>query len=138
MDDPKLTLEEARQISFQNKCSFDCRKVNLIARVGRKAVMRNRRGKSTSTSNYKGVSERKSSTGETYWDANIKIDQGNLYLGGFDDEVLAAAAYDAAAFIFFEGAAFLNFPTERPSLDAVENVRLRHARFRQRLARADK
>jgi len=133
LDDPKLTLEEAKQISFENKCSFDCRKINLIDRVGRKAVMRNRRAKSTSTSKYKGVRKRKSSTGKTYWDAVIKIDRGHLYLGQFDSEVLAATTYDAAAFIFFEGAAFLNFPNERPSPDALETVGLRYARFRHRM-----
>lgn len=138
LDDPALTLEEAKQISFENKCSFDCRKANLIDRLGRKAVMRNRLGKSNSTSKYKGVRKREDARGNPCWDANIKIDQGHLYLGRFDDEVLAAKTYDAAAFLFFAGAAFHNFPDEPPSLDAVENVRLRYARFRHRAARADK
>ena len=42
------------QVSFHNKLTLDCRLVNLMKNTGRQAAMRNRKGKSNSTSQYKG------------------------------------------------------------------------------------
>lgn len=47
---PQIPLQSLKHVSFVNKCSFDCRSNNLEHRVGRRAVMRNRRGKSGSSS----------------------------------------------------------------------------------------
>lgn len=128
-------VSEIKQVTFRNKCCLDCRASNLIERSGRQSVMRNRRGKSNSSSAYKGVRKRTMTKGSQKWSATIRIDEGDLFLGTHDDERYAAQVYDAAAFLFFSGSALLNFPEQALNMDAVEVVRDRYARFKVKLAR---
>ncbi len=116
---PDLSYDELKQISFENKITFDCRIENLQGLVGRKAVMRNRRPKRNTSSQFKGVVKFLAKDGSIRWRTAIKGDHGSLGIGVYDDEIWAATVYDAAAFLLFEGAAFLNFPDQSPDLDAL-------------------
>jgi hypothetical protein len=117
---PLLTFDDVTQVSFANKISLDCRLANLTDRIGRQAVMRNRRPKRNTTSKFKGVSKAQMPNGTTRWKAQIKGESDHIYLGYFDDEVMAAMVYDAAAYLLFDGAALYNLPELTPNLDAME------------------
>ena len=129
LQNPSKPLEEIKQVSFENKNPFDCRFSNLLHRVGRQAVMRNRKKKRGSSSQYKGV---RKATSEGRWRVSIKGDDGIVYLGQYDNERFAAAVYDAAAFQLFEGAAHYNLPKCDTNLDAVREATIRIERFRAR------
>jgi hypothetical protein len=61
------------------------------------------------SSEYKGVTWNKNTE---KWQAQIKIDKNNKYLGLFSNEVDAAKTYDKAAKKLFGRYAKLNFPEE--------------------------
>lgn len=132
---PEKTDNDTKQISFKNKFSFDCRLENLLEIVGRQSVMRNRKPKRNSSSQYKGVMKKQRTNGAIFWRAQIKNDFGSISLGSFDDEKWAAMVYDAAAFLLFDGSGYYNFPDQRPDLIALELARIRIARFQIRKAR---
>lgn len=67
--------------------------------------MRNRRKRAISSSQYKGVTRRKSR-----WIAQIEILGKGMHLGVFDTEVAAARAYDTKARELFGEFSQLNFP----------------------------
>lgn len=62
---------------------------------------------SHNTSGYRGVTFNKQCQ---KWQAQIKINQKNIYLGIFEDIIEAALAYDAAAHKYFGPDAYQNFP----------------------------
>lgn len=68
---------------------------------------RNQRMPTTNKSGYKGVSWHKA-TGK--WQSGIKLQSRIIYLGCFDDPVVAAQTYDAKAIELFGEFASLNFP----------------------------
>ena len=129
---PHIPLDKIKQVSFENKCSFDCRSVNLKHRVGRKAVMRNRRGKSGSSSEYKGVRKREQTTGPDKFSAEIFDGHRRIGLGTYSEELEAARMYDAAAWLLFQNAAFTNVTSETPDLERIELVsyRIRKSKLR--------
>lgn len=130
--------EAVKHVSFKNKISFDCRVSNLVNRVGRQNVMRNRKPKRGTSSQFKGVRKRLSTNGGVRWAAQIKSADGNIHLGMFDNEVSAAKIYDAAAFRLFDGAAYYNFPDAEPSSEVLAVADLRIMSFRAKKARRDK
>jgi hypothetical protein len=70
--------------------------------------MRNRRKyKTASGSKYKGVTWQKESKG---WRVRITVNNKQILLGQFKDEVEAAKAYDRAAKHYYGDFATLNFP----------------------------
>jgi hypothetical protein len=69
--------------------------------------MQNRRPLDACTSQYKGVCWHKRGG---KWQATIRIDGIQTYLGMFDDEVEAALTYDHHARIEYGDFAYLNFP----------------------------
>jgi hypothetical protein len=90
-----------------NGNTLDNRRANLrIATLAQNAMNSSRRGKAGS-SKYKGVSW---DGRAKKWRAMIHVHGRPMYLGGFDDEVEAAKAYDGAARIYQREFAVLNFP----------------------------
>lgn len=130
LNDTAKSIAEIKQVSFENKNSFDCRLSNLSYRVGRQAVMRNRRKKRGSASKFKGV--RKAPQPDT-WMVEIKGDNGRVYLGAYKDERYAAAVYDAAAFQLFKGAAHFNLPDDGGNPDAIREAAVRIERHNARV-----
>jgi len=132
---PGKTDNENKHISFKNKLSFDCRLQNLLEIVGRQSVMRNRKPKRNTSSQYKGVTKKRRTNGATFWRGQIKGALGTMSLGSFDDEKLAARVYDAAAFLLFDGSGYYNFPNQPPDLEALEIAGFRISRFQSFQAR---
>lgn len=128
---PTLTLDEVRHVSFINKISFDCRLANLTDRIGRQAVMRNRRPKRGTSSIYKGVRAITKPDGTVRWQTQIKADFGSMSIGTYSEEQQAAKIYDAAAFLLFGGAAYQNFPEHVPDAETLTQV-ARHVARRKR------
>jgi len=74
----------------------------------------NRRPNRNSISKYKGVTYHKRNK---KWEAKIILNGKFIYLGGFDDEIEAALAYDRKAAELFGEFAYLNFPRTRTDTD---------------------
>lgn len=97
------SYDDLKQVSFENKITFDCRVSNLEHRVGRQAVMRNRRPKRNTSSQYKGVIKALGPDDSPRWRTQIMADHGSMGIGVYEDEHWAATVYDAAAYLLFEG-----------------------------------
>ncbi len=115
----KLALKSKkpiRNVTFKNKLTLDCRFDNLIG-YNRTNVMTNRRGKSNTTSKYKGVLKRKE---DRFWTSHLRDKKlGFVYLGKHKDEDYAAAVYDAASFKIWGKNAYQNFPDNK-NLEAIK------------------
>lgn len=133
---PQIPLQNLKQVSFVNKCSFDCRSSNLEHRIGRTAVMRNRRGKSGSSSQFKGVRKKENLNKNSSFSASISDGSLRIGLGTYSDELEAARVYDAAAWLLFEGAAFMNVTSGTPALEHIEIASGRIRNCKNRLAAA--
>ena len=128
-------LEKREQITFKNKLSLDCRTSNLDNGHGRQAAMRNRRGKKNTSSQYKGVMQRKCDKHSCVWRAqiaDIKNGLGSICLGRFHSEIDAALMYDAAAILMFEKSAFLNFGGEYLTPEILNAAKAKIERFKQK------
>lgn len=117
---PGASFDDIKHVGFRNKISFDCRTSNLEDRVGRQAVMRNRRPKKNTSSRFKGVIKWLAPDGSVRWRTQIKGDDGSMGIGVYDDEVWAATVYDAAASLLFERAALYNLPEQPINPQALE------------------
>ena len=106
--DPSVT-----QVTFNNKLTLDCRLVNLMNNNSRQAAMRNRYGKSNTSSQFKGVRLIPRQNGKK-WRVQIMDGKKTVHLGSYADEEYAAKVYDAAAWIIFGAAAHYNFPVGSP------------------------
>lgn len=93
------------EIDHINGNSLDNRKENLRAVTSSQNKM-NKRSHNKSKSKYKGVSILKNK-----WRAEIKYDGAIKHIGVFDNEKIAAIAYDRVAKIHFGKFARLNFPS---------------------------
>jgi hypothetical protein len=133
---PDRTYDDLKQVSFENKVTFDCRVSNLEHRVGRQAVMRNRRSKRNTSSQYKGVIKALAPDGSTRWRTQIMAGQRSMGIGVYTDEHWAAKVYDAAAYLLFDGAALYNFPGQLPDQDALLIAGAKIGRARARAKRA--
>lgn len=134
---PDKAIEDIQHVTFQNKFSLDCRLENLITKYDRQSVMRNRRGKRNTTSNFKGVRKAIRRNGEEYWRTQIHDGKSSISLGSYDNEEWAAKVYDAAAYLVFDGVAYYNFPDNVPDVEAVQEAAMRLARFRAKKAQKD-
>jgi len=132
---PDRSYDDLKQISFENKITFDCRVSNLEHRVGRRAVMRNRRSKRNTSSQYKGVIKALGPDGSPRWRTQIMADHGSMGIGVYEDEAWAATVYDAAAYLLFEGAALYNFPGRSPDQEALLIAATKIARYRAKAKR---
>ncbi len=129
------SYDDLKQVSFENKITFDCRVSNLEHRVGRQAVMRNRRSKRNTSSQYKGVIKALGQDGSPRWRTQIMADHGSMGIGVYEDEHWAATVYDAAAYLLFEGEALYNFPGRPPDQDALLIAATKIARYRAKAKR---
>ena len=132
---PERTYDELKQVSFENKITFDCRVSNLDHLIGRQAVMRNRRPKRNTSSQYKGVTKARGPDDSPRWRTQIMAEHGSMGIGVYDDEHWAAAVYDAAAYLLFEGQARYNFPGKSPDQDALVIAATKIARYRAKAKR---
>lgn len=132
---PDRTYDDLKQISFENKITFDCRVSNLDHLVGRQAVMRNRRSKRNTSSQYKGVIKALGPDGSPRWRTQIMAEHGSMGIGVYDDEHWAATVYDAAGYLLFEGQARYNFPGKPPDQDALLIAATKIARYRAKAKR---
>lgn len=91
-----------------NGDSLDNRRRNLRLATSQQPAQ-NRRPKSTSLSQYAGITWHKKAQ---KWQAQIGLNGKVLYIGLFGDEINAAKAYDAKAIELFGSFACLNFSQE--------------------------
>ena len=92
-------------VLFQDKNKFNFQKTNLELVKHQKATFGSR-GHKYSTSKYKGVFWNKQ---KNKWQSRISKNGKEKHIGFFDDEILAAKAYDSFAIELFGEYAFLNF-----------------------------
>lgn len=86
--------------------------------------------KETTTSRYRGVSW---SLAHGAWVVQIDAENRHYSLGIFDDEILAARAYDRAAAYLHGSVALLNFPHETPQAASPTALLAEKGRARKRL-----
>lgn len=99
---PKDMIDHINGVRYDNRIS------NLREATNRENQS-NSRKLANCSSQYKGVSFNK---GQQKWQSRVKVNEKNLYLGGYTSEEEAARAYDKAAREIFGDYACLNFPDE--------------------------
>lgn len=100
-----LEFGDSRQGDHINRITLDNKRANLrICTIQQNQF--NRKPQANTTSKYKGVRWDKQ---KKKWRAVIMINGKNNYLGRYDDEELAAIAYDLVARKVFGDFAYLNF-----------------------------
>lgn len=98
---------EGMEVDHRNGEGLDCRRDNLRVCTTKQNRQNMRKTIMPKTSQYKGVCWDKT---RNKWRATIKLNREWQYLGRFDDEVMAAQAFDAKARELFGEFARLNFP----------------------------
>lgn len=101
-----LVTSDGTEPDHINRNPLDNRKSNLRA-VTRTQNSMNRGAVANTSSRFKGVSWNRAAN---KWSAQIRCNYRSIYLGLFRDEIVAALAYDIAAYLLFGEYAFLNFP----------------------------
>ena len=102
-----MNAPEGLVVDHINRNGLDNRKVNLRLATAMQNVWNSKRNVNTDSSKYKGVSWDKN---KHKWRASIGIDRKTKHLGYFEDEKMAAKAYDKAAKEHRGEFAVLNFP----------------------------
>jgi len=97
-----------QMVDHVNRVGIDNRKENLrfASRQGNAANSKKKAGSSRFKGVYWDAMKRK-------WTARIHVDYRAIWLGRFDDEVMAARAYDTAARHHFREFARTNFPNDK-------------------------
>ena len=120
-------------VSFKNKIPLDCRLSNLIFANERQGVMRNRKGKRNSSSQYKGVRQTPRDKELGNWRTAIyDPDIGNIYLGAYKSELHAAKIYDAATAILFGEDGYRNLREQDIDREHYQEANARIERFKYR------
>ena len=104
------------QVDHINRDRLDNRRANLRFAT-RSQNQANKGLQRNNSSRFKGVSWNKGR-----WEARIRYNGARLYLGRFDDPVLAARAYDALSRYLYADFAGLNFPDEAPARRLLETL----------------
>lgn len=97
------------KVDHINHDTLDNRRINMRLATNTQNVCHAR--SKVGTSRFKGVSW---NMRRGRWMAGIMVNRKHKYLGLFEDEELAARAYDAAALIHFGEFAYVNFKEGRP------------------------
>jgi hypothetical protein len=100
VDDPKIIVDH------ENHNGLDCQKNNLRTTQATGNARNVRKQLKPTSSQYKGVCW---DSRVMKWAVCIHVNNETVNLGTYDDEVLAAQAYDAAAVTMFKDFACLNF-----------------------------
>tara|TARA_X000000950_G_C13767662_1_gene599557 strand:- start:44 stop:712 length:669 start_codon:yes stop_codon:yes gene_type:complete len=101
-----------RDVTFKNKFTLDCRKENLIGK-NRCDVNRNRKGKSNTSTKYKGVHIKSDGRICSEFKDNLNK-KDRLWLGGnWKTTKEAAKMYDAAVNYLCGDITYMNFPTNK-------------------------
>lgn len=123
-------------VSFKNKIPLDCRLSNLIFTNERQGVMRNRKGKRNSSSQYKGVRQTPRDKELGNWRTAIyDPDIGDIYLGAYKSELQAAKIYDAAVAILFGEDGYRNLREQDISREDYQEADARIEWFKYRQAK---
>jgi hypothetical protein len=102
-----INIPEGLFCDHINHNGLDNRKANLRPATFAENMRNRRKYKTASGSKYKGVTWQKESKG---WRVRITVNNKQILLGQFKDEVEAAKAYDRAAKHYYGDFATLNFP----------------------------
>lgn len=94
-----------KEVCHKNGCGLDCRRSNLFFGTHKHNMWGACRKKIGATSRFRGVHF---SVRDGKWMAKITPGGKTFHLGGFDNEIDAALAYNAAALIHFGDFAALN------------------------------
>ena len=98
-----------RLVDHINRDGVDNRTANIREATHAQNMANRKRFRSKTSSIYKGIFFRRGTRRPT-WQANIRANGKNIYLGCFTDEIDAAKAYDEAAKKYHGEFACLNFP----------------------------
>jgi hypothetical protein len=98
-------------LDHRNRNKLDCQKHNLRIAGGSQNNANIEKYKNN-TSGFKGVAH-SSNTGKWLWTAQVGVNGKLIHLGTFPLKVLAAKAYDKAAWKYFGPFACTNFPVQR-------------------------
>ena len=129
----KKTGRKEKHITFQNKLTMDCRFNNLIG-SSRRAVMYHRRGKSGTTSKFKGVC-----FDPVYelWRVAVQVKGVRYSFGKHKNERKAAMIHDSGARLLMGKLAYQNFPesSETKEADAIAKryITARKARIKKKM-----
>jgi len=102
-----MGVEDERLVDHRNHNGLDERRSNLRIATWQENCWNKRKKTGGSSSQYKGVMWDKR---RSKWQAQIKHNGKKIFIGYFDDEEVAARAYDAKAKELFKEYAALNFP----------------------------
>jgi hypothetical protein len=97
------------EVDHINGDGLDNRRENIRLASPTQNQQNKRKQSAPASSRYKGVTFK---TARGRWEASIRVDGKNTFLGRFHDEEAAAHAYDAAARIHHGRFASLNFPDD--------------------------
>lgn len=102
-----MNAKRGETVIHLNDDRLDCRKGNLRIAIGLMRAQQHRRKRRCLTSRFKGVHW---DTERQIWCAKIRVDGLRIFIGRYEDEMDAAAAYDASALHHFGEFARVNFP----------------------------